>query len=104
VLGLPQVGVHDNFFDLGGHSLLATQVVSRLRQMFPVDLPLRRLFEQPTVATLALAITESQDQSTNGRIGKVVADDDPTLSHLDEMSDEEVNSLLSEVLVEEEIH
>src|SRR6185436_4284086 len=62
LLEVERVGVHDNFFELGGHSLLATQVVSRVREVFRLELPLHKLFESPTVAELS-AVVETLRQA-----------------------------------------
>lgn len=53
------IGIHDSFFELGGHSLLATQVISEIRQVFEIELPLRCLFESPTVAGLAVQVNHA---------------------------------------------
>jgi acyl carrier protein len=70
VLRLERIGIDQNFFDLGGHSLLATRVLARLRGAFEMDLPLRLMFEQPTVAGLAAEIARraaSREESVVGR-------------------------------------
>ncbi|MEO1636467.1 MAG: acyltransferase domain-containing protein, partial [Cyanobacteria bacterium J06631_9] len=89
LLGIDAVGVEDNFFELGGHSLLAIQAVTRLRQEYQVDLPLRAfLFEAPTVVGIAKIIEE--------QIGEIPADTQATLESLlddvEAMLPEEVKS------------
>jgi acyl-coenzyme A synthetase/AMP-(fatty) acid ligase/acyl carrier protein len=88
VLKVKQVGIHDNFFELGGHSLLATQAISRLREAFSVDFPLRYLFENPTIAELAQkAIAQQIEQAENDTLAQI-------LKEVDQLSDQEVTQEL----------
>lgn len=63
VLGLPGIGIHDDFFLLGGHSLLAAQLIARINREFALNVPLRALFESPTIATFAAAMRAARGHS-----------------------------------------
>jgi FkbH-like protein len=90
LLNLPSVGIHDNFFDLGGHSLLAVQLISRVRQIYGVDLSLEVVYSGDfTVAELANAVELKEIEQAGG-------DYQDLLRELDGLSDEEARSLLAE--------
>ncbi len=89
---MDQVGIHDNFLELGGNSLLATQAISRLRETFQVELPLRLLFTSKTskftVAGLAEAILKEQIRQADPQEIATM------FRELEELSDDEVKALL----------
>ncbi|HKE58226.1 MAG TPA: amino acid adenylation domain-containing protein, partial [Pyrinomonadaceae bacterium] len=72
VLHRSTVGVRDDFFALGGHSLLATQVVSRIRECFHIELPLRALFAEPTIAGLSRLVEAARGKKTSQQAGPIV--------------------------------
>jgi amino acid adenylation domain-containing protein len=106
VLRREQVGIRDNFFELGGHSLVATQLISRVRSAFEVELPLRDLFESPTVAELSSIIVQLQAELktlSSSTITRHPRDDAAELlMNLDQLSDEDVDALLREVMADSE--
>jgi len=108
VLGVERVGVDDNFFELGGHSLLATQVISRVREAMQVEVPLRMLFEQLTVAGLALAVSQKQSERKDGGVSPIKrtvrGNAEQLLGKLDQLSSDEVNALLNNVLAGKELN
>ena len=87
VLSVDRIGIHDNFFDLGGHSLLATQVNSLMRDQLSVEIPLKDLFECPTIAQLAVKVAEFQaeeGESSSIKLVKVERDQHLPLSFAQE--------------------
>jgi hypothetical protein len=87
LLRIESPGIDQSLFELGGHSLLATQLVSRIRTVFQVELPLRQVFEEPTLAELALAVVQLQAEQDGG------AD---LVTEIEELSDEEAFRRLRE--------
>ena len=84
LLGRRHVNIHDNFFTLGGHSLLATQVITRVRQLFSIELPLRALFEAPTVADLSERVRLAQHVAPIPAIAPAATDQPLPLSFAQE--------------------
>ena len=88
ILRVKPIGVYDNFFDLGGHSLKATQVISRLRKAFQSEIPLRLIFESPTIAELAAVIdSKTTEELTSNKLNRV-------LKEVEAMPEEQAQRLL----------
>jgi len=105
LIGVSAIGVHDNFFELGGHSLLATQVASRIRLLFGIELPLRSLFESPTVSELAteLALLDGVagcSDETAPAIKPLSSGD--LAAQVAQLSDEEIEASLRVLLKQEQ--
>jgi amino acid adenylation domain-containing protein len=89
ILSLNEVGIYDNFFELGGHSLAATRVVSQVLKTFQLEVPLQSLFQSPTVAKMALVITEHEGKKLDGNeLNRI-------LTELESLSDEEAQRLVA---------
>jgi acyl carrier protein len=83
VLSLDEVGVNDKFLDIGGHSLAASSIISQVSRAFHIELPIRELFDSPTVAEMALVISSNQQrQASQGNLERM-------LDEVEAISDEE---------------
>ncbi len=88
VLGISQVGIYDNFFELGGHSLFLMQVASQIHKTFETEVPLTALFDNPTVAEMAVLLTIKQAESVT------MSSIEDLLEEISQISPEEARALL----------
>ncbi|HEX8921342.1 MAG TPA: phosphopantetheine-binding protein, partial [Pyrinomonadaceae bacterium] len=100
VLGIEKLGIDSSFFNIGGHSLLAMQVVSRLSDSLNLDIPLRLMFEKPTIRGFAETITRLQTGTSERNIPRIVPVRQPDASaiELEQLTDEQVDALISGLL------
>jgi amino acid adenylation domain-containing protein len=107
VLGVKRIGIHDNFFEVGGHSLLATRIVSRVREVLRIEVPLRSLFQTPTIAKMAevaRGLTPTVGELSAPSVSKIQPETDAELAErVARLSDEEVDQLLRRMLASEEV-
>jgi hypothetical protein len=101
ILQRDQISIHDNFFHLGGHSLLATQIVSRVARALGVELPVRVVFEAPTIAAMA-RVVDAGERKPEAQTVVEARLPEPSraqriLDRLDDLSDNEVEELLLEL-------
>ncbi|MEO0434998.1 MAG: phosphopantetheine-binding protein [Cyanobacteria bacterium J06656_5] len=88
ILDIPSIGIHDNFFQLGGDSITAAQIINRVRVELRVELLLLIFFQQPTIANMAITITQMQ--------AKTIDSDEMVqlLTELESLSDEDTQQLV----------
>ncbi|HEY7417510.1 MAG TPA: phosphopantetheine-binding protein, partial [Ktedonobacteraceae bacterium] len=101
VLGRERVGIHDNFFQIGGHSLLATQLIARIRHELQRELALPAFFEAPTIAELTQLLEHTQaEPEASISIAHSIGGEQIFVSAFDQLSEEEITSLLQHILNE----
>jgi hypothetical protein len=90
ILGIAEVGIHDDFFELGGHSLLGALLVFGANESFGVDLPIRILFEAPTIAAISVAILQCRAQQLPTEKLNCM------LEEIERLSEEQAESMLAD--------
>jgi acyl-coenzyme A synthetase/AMP-(fatty) acid ligase/acyl carrier protein len=106
VLRLDPIGIDDNFFEIGGHSLLAVKVIARVRKEFGVEVAMRSLFEEPTIAGFSRAIEKARVSGAVARVPQITrrverktkTEKEELLARLGEMSEEDIEALLQSAL------